>query len=52
MAQKGFSIIEVVSPCPVQWKLSPVDAYKRIEREVLPFYGLKIFKDTTEEEER
>lgn len=46
---KGFSIIEVISPCPVQWGLSPNDAYKRIADEVLPFYNLKVFKDVDEE---
>ncbi|MCD8098282.1 MAG: thiamine pyrophosphate-dependent enzyme [Lachnospiraceae bacterium] len=46
---KGFSIIEVISPCPVQWGLSPNDAYKRIADEVLPFYNLKVFKDVDKE---
>lgn len=46
--KKGFSIIEVISPCPVQWGLSPNDAYKRISEEVLPFYNLKVFKDVDE----
>ena len=48
--KKGFSIIEVISPCPVQWGLSPNDAYRRIGKEVLPFYGLKVFKDIDEVE--
>lgn len=43
--KKGFSIIEIVSPCPVQWGLSPDKAYERIAEEVLPFYELKVFKD-------
>lgn len=47
---KGFSIIEIVSPCPVQWKLSPNDAYKRIGDVVTKFYPLKVFKDTDAEE--
>ena len=47
--KKGFSIIEVISPCPVQWGLSPNDAYKRIAEEVLPFYNLKVFKDVDKE---
>ena len=41
---KGFSIIEILSPCPVQWGLPPDQAYQRIEDEVLPFYNLKVFK--------
>jgi len=43
--KKGFSLIEVVSPCPIGWHLSPVDAYKRITDEVLPFYKPGIYKD-------
>ena len=43
--KKGFSIIEIVSPCPVQWGLPPDKAYERIAEEVLPFYELKVFKD-------
>ena len=46
---KGFSIVEVISPCPIQWGLAPVDAYKRIEKEVTPFYQLKVFKDVDAE---
>lgn len=45
MDKKGFSIIEIISPCPVQWGLAPDDAYKRIADEVLSFYDLKVFKD-------
>ncbi len=43
--KKGFSIVEVISPCPIGWNLSPVDAYARVEKEVLPVYGLGVFKD-------
>ena len=27
----GYSIIEVLSPCPVNWKMSPLDAFKWID---------------------
>ncbi len=43
---KGFSLIEVVSPCPIGWGLPPDDAYRRIADEVLPFYRLGVYKDT------
>jgi 2-oxoglutarate ferredoxin oxidoreductase subunit beta len=43
--KKGFSLVEVISPCPVGWNLNPVDAYRRITEEVLPFYNLGVFKD-------
>ena len=38
MGNKGFSLIEVLSPCPTNWKLSPVDAMKKIKDD-LPGWG-------------
>ena len=29
---KGFSIIEVLSPCPTNWKMTPVDAMNTLYR--------------------
>lgn len=43
--EKGFSLLEIVSPCPVGWGLSPVEAKKRITNEVLPVYPLGVFKN-------
>lgn len=49
MENRGFSLVEIISPCPVGWGLKPNDAYKRITEEVLPYYKLGVFKDTTAE---
>ena len=43
--KKGFSIVEVLSTCPTNWGLSPVDALKRLEDEMIPYYPLGVFKD-------
>lgn len=43
--KKGFSIIEILSPCPVQWGISASDACKRITDVVTKTYPLKVFKD-------
>mgnify|MGYP002545455639 CR=1 FL=1 len=48
-AGKGFSIIEVLSTCPTNWGLSPIDAIKRLQDEMIPYYPLGVYKDTTEE---
>lgn len=32
--KKGFSIIEVLSPCPTNWGLNPVDAQKKIKEKI------------------
>ena len=41
---KGFSMVEVISPCPTYWGLSPVKAMERIEKEVIKEYPLGVIK--------
>ncbi|MDE5742416.1 MAG: 2-oxoglutarate oxidoreductase [Oscillospiraceae bacterium] len=43
--KKGFSIVEVLSTCPTNWGLSPVDALKRLEDDMIPYYPLGVYKD-------
>jgi 2-oxoglutarate ferredoxin oxidoreductase subunit beta len=45
MQNKGFSMIEVLSPCPTNWKLSPVDAMKKIKEENEKVFPLGIYTD-------
>jgi 2-oxoglutarate ferredoxin oxidoreductase subunit beta len=45
MAGLGFSLIEVLSPCPTNWKLSPVDACKWIDESITKTYPMKVIKD-------
>lgn len=47
---KGFSMIEVLSTCPTNWGLHPIEALKRLEKEMMPHYPLGVYKDTTAEE--
>ena len=42
---KGFSLIEVVSSCPTNWGMTPVDALKWVEEKMLPYYPLGVYKD-------
>jgi len=42
---KGFSLVEILSPCPVDWQLSPKDALIWIQEEMMPVYPLGIYKD-------
>ncbi len=42
---KGFSLIEILSSCPIGWKMTPVEANKRITEEMVPQFPLKVFKD-------
>ncbi len=43
--KKGFSIVEVLSTCPTNWGLSPVDAIKRLQDEMIPYYPLGVYAD-------
>lgn len=46
---KGFSFIEILSPCPTDWGVSPVDSLKWIQSKMLREYPLRIFKDSFKE---
>lgn len=42
-AEKGFCLVEVISPCPTNWGVSPVDALGVIESEILKVFKLGEF---------
>jgi len=45
MANLGFSLVEILSPCPTNWKMSPVDAHKWVEEVAASIFPLKVIKD-------
>ena len=47
MDDLGFSLVEILSQCPTNWKLSSVDSCRRVEEEVVKDYPLGVIKDTT-----
>ena len=47
IAGLGFSLVEILSPCPTNWKMSPVDACKWIDEDVMQTFPLKVIKDET-----
>jgi len=40
LAGLGFSIVEVLSTCPTNWGLDPVQSLKWIEEKMIPQYPL------------
>ena len=42
--ERCFSLIEVLSTCPTNWGLSPSEATKWLEDNLLKFFPLKVFK--------
>jgi 2-oxoglutarate ferredoxin oxidoreductase subunit beta len=45
MAGLGFSLVEVLSPCPTNWKVPPVDSWKWIDETITKTYPMKVIKD-------
>lgn len=48
---RGFSLVEVLSPCPTGWGVTPVDSLKWIEENLIPNFPLGVFKDKSAERE-
>jgi 2-oxoglutarate ferredoxin oxidoreductase subunit beta len=44
MAGLGFSIVEVLSTCPTNWGVDPVNALKWIEEKMIPQYPIGNFR--------
>jgi Pyruvate:ferredoxin oxidoreductase and related 2-oxoacid:ferredoxin oxidoreductases, beta subunit len=45
MEGRGFSLVEVLSTCPTNWGLSPVEALKWLKENMIPYYPLGVFKE-------
>jgi 2-oxoisovalerate ferredoxin oxidoreductase beta subunit len=41
----GFTLVEILSPCPTIWKMTPQEAQAFIAEKILPVFPLKVFKD-------
>jgi len=42
---KGFSLVEVLSSCPTNWGLRPVEAFDWTISSMMPYYPLGVYKD-------
>jgi 2-oxoglutarate ferredoxin oxidoreductase subunit beta len=42
---EGFSMVEILSQCPSNWKLSAVDSCRYIEQEMTQYFPLGVFKE-------
>lgn len=45
MEGKGFSLIEILSPCPTDWWITPEESLKWLRNEMIPVFPLGTFKD-------
>lgn len=45
MANLGYSLVEILSPCPTNWKMTPVEACKWIDEHMTKVFPIKVIKD-------
>lgn len=48
--RRGLSIVEMLSSCPTQWGMNPVDALKHIDDVMTPYYPLGEYKNVLNSE--
>ena len=51
MENRCYSLVEIVSTCPTNWGLTPVEAIKWTEENMLPYYELGEFKTPEQHKE-
>jgi 2-oxoglutarate ferredoxin oxidoreductase subunit beta len=44
----GFSLVEILSQCPTDWAMTPLQAIGRVKDEMIPYYPLGVFKSPEE----
>jgi len=45
MENRGFTMVEILAPCPTGWKMEPVKSLDWIEKEMENYFKLDVFKD-------
>lgn len=45
MEGKGYCLVEVLSTCPTNWSMSPVESMDWLKENMIPYYPLGVFKD-------
>jgi len=42
---KGFSMVEILSTCPIGWNKTPTDALKFVQTNMVPYFPLGVYAD-------
>ncbi len=51
LERRGFAMVEILSPCPTNWKMTPVQAWKWVDEEMSKVFPMGVFKDVTEKKD-
>jgi len=44
---KGFSMVEILSTCPIGWNKTPTESLKFIQTNMVPYFPLGVYADKT-----
>ena len=44
----GYSLVEVLSTCPTNWGLTPIASFDWLQKNMIPYYPLGVYKDYEE----
>jgi len=47
LEDKGFALVEILSPCPTNWKMTPREAWQWTEKEMTKVFPLGLIKDSS-----
>jgi 2-oxoglutarate ferredoxin oxidoreductase subunit beta len=45
MEKRGFSLVEVLSPCPTYWRMTPAESLRFVDEEMVQHFPLGVCKD-------
>jgi 2-oxoglutarate/2-oxoacid ferredoxin oxidoreductase subunit beta len=45
MNKTGFSLVEILSPCPTNWKMSPIQSFKWVDEVMVKEFPLGVIKE-------
>ena len=51
LERRGFSFVEILSPCPINWKMTPVEARQWMVDVLEPIFPLGVYVDSTGEKQ-
>jgi 2-oxoglutarate ferredoxin oxidoreductase subunit beta len=43
----GFAMVEILSPCPTNWRMTPLESWQWVEKEMTKTFPLGVLKDIT-----
>jgi 2-oxoglutarate ferredoxin oxidoreductase subunit beta len=42
---RGFTLIEILSQCPTDWGMTPLQAVEKVRNEMIPYFPLGVYKE-------